>query len=35
MQIKGQRKCLREEGDENNEKFCITVIQRGVVVSRY
>ena len=35
MWTEGQRKNLREEGDENNEQFSNTEIQRGDVVSRY
>jgi uncharacterized Rmd1/YagE family protein len=33
MRTKGQRKSLRDEGDENNTQFSNTVIQRGVVIS--
>jgi hypothetical protein len=29
MWTEGQRKNIKEEGDENNEQFCNTEIQRG------
>jgi hypothetical protein len=35
MRTEGQRKNLREEGDENIEQFSKTEIQRGDVVSQY